>query len=244
MIEFSQVSKSFGGKRALDSVSFEVEEGKTSILLGTSGSGKSTILRLITGLIEADSGTITVRGKKLSRTNIEEFRKTFGYVIQEGGLFPHMTAKDNVSLMAKYYSWDENRIRQRMSELAKLMSLPEDLLGKFPSQLSGGQRQRVSLMRALMLDPELLLLDEPLGALDPITRHDLQDQLKEIFANLGKTVVIVTHDLAEADCLGHQTFLLNHGKIIQRGSLKSMASNPNEPFVKRFIEAQRPAITI
>ena len=244
MIEFDQVYKSFDGKPALEDISLRMEQGKTSVLLGTSGSGKSTILRLITGLIYPDQGKILIHGRPLSDDSIHEFRKTFGYVIQEGGLFPHMTAAENTSLMAKYYGWEKDRIEARMSELAQMVKLPLDLLKKYPAQLSGGQRQRVSLMRALMLDPELLLLDEPLGALDPITRYDLQDQLKNIFASLGKTVILVTHDLAEAGCLGHHTFLMNHGKIVQEGALETMAKNPKVPFVKRFIEAQRQPITV
>jgi osmoprotectant transport system ATP-binding protein len=162
-----------------------------------------------------------------------------GYVVQDGGLFPHLTALDNVRLMARHLAWPETRIGQRVRELAELVHLPEATLSRYPTQLSGGQKQRVALMRALLLDPELLFLDEPLGALDPMVRADLQVDLASIFARLGKTVVLVTHDLAEAAFFGHVLVLLQAGRIVQRGSLRDFMTQPADPFVTRFVRAQR-----
>jgi osmoprotectant transport system ATP-binding protein len=162
-----------------------------------------------------------------------------GYVIQEGGLFPHLTVRDNVTVMARYLRRDASWIDYRISELAQLARLPEEMMSRFPAELSGGQRQRVSLMRALMLDPDLLLLDEPLGALDPMIRYQLQQELKTIFAQLGKTVVMVTHDIAEAAFFGHTLVLMRDGRIVQTGPFKELAQSPAEPFVEEFITAQR-----
>ncbi|HEO64339.1 MAG TPA: ATP-binding cassette domain-containing protein, partial [Spirochaetes bacterium] len=199
MIEIKQVSKSFKGHHALQSINLKIEKESTVVLIGPSGCGKSTLLRLIIGLSEADTGMILFEGMKVERQDFLNIRLRMGYVIQEGGLFPHLNAYDNVTLMAKYLKWDNNRIEERIHKLANLVRLPHDKLSQFPIQLSGGQRQRVSLMRALMLDPDVLLLDEPLGALDPMIRVDLQKDLKAIFQSLGKTVVIVTHDIREAN---------------------------------------------
>jgi len=158
-----------------------------------------------------------------------------GYVIQEGGLFPHLTLRDNVTVMARYLRRNADWIEHRLGDLAQLVRLPLELMSRFPAEISGGQRQRVSLMRALMLDPELLLLDEPLGALDPMIRYEL----KSIFAKLGKTVVMVTHDIAEAAFFGHTLVLMREGHIVQTGPFKALARTPAEPFVTQFINAQR-----
>jgi osmoprotectant transport system ATP-binding protein len=166
-------------------------------------------------------------------------RQQMGYVIQEGGLFPHLTIRDNVSVMARYLRRDDDWIGHRLAELAELVRLPTELMSRFPAELSGGQRQRVSLMRALMLDPKLLLLDEPLGALDPMIRYELQRELKSIFAQLGKTVVMVTHDIAEAAFFGHTLVLMRDGRIVQSGPFRTLARSPAEPFVEQFITAQR-----
>jgi osmoprotectant transport system ATP-binding protein len=166
-------------------------------------------------------------------------RRRLGFVVQGGGLFPHLTAAGNAALMARYTRWEEPRIRARLDELAQLVRLPLELLSRFPAQLSGGQAQRVSLMRALMLDPDVLLLDEPLGALDPITRYELQDDLHAIFARLRKTVVLVTHDLAEAAFFGDRIALMREGRIVQLGTLRELSQAPADPFVTRFLQAQR-----
>jgi osmoprotectant transport system ATP-binding protein len=162
-----------------------------------------------------------------------------GYVIQDGGLFPHLNARENVSLLGTYLGYEKTQIEGRINELCELTKYPVDALDRYPTQISGGQRQRVSLMRALMLDPVILLLDEPLGALDPLIRFELQNDLREIFKILGKTVVMVTHDIGEAGFFGHKIVLLREGMIIQEGSIGDLVKNPSEAFVTEFIKAQR-----
>jgi osmoprotectant transport system ATP-binding protein len=196
-------------------------------------------LRLVIRLIEPDSGTLSFNGEPITPDKIDMLRRRIGYVIQEGGLFPHLTARGNVLLMARHLGKPENEMRTRLSELCALTRFPESLLGRYPVELSGGQRQRVSLMRALMLSPELLLLDEPLGALDPLVRAALQKDLKEIFARLQQTALLVTHDLAEAAYLGDNIVLMNEGRIVQQGSIVDLRERPANSFVTEFINAQR-----
>ncbi len=239
MLELIQVSKHYGDTAALALTNLRIPEGETLVLIGPSGCGKSTLLRLIAGLIQPDSGTITLEGMTLTPDNILTARQRMGYVIQDGGLFPHLNIRDNVTVMACYLRRESAWIDARLAELAQLVRLPSDLMHRYPSELSGGQRQRVSLMRALMLDPEVLLLDEPLGALDPMIRYELQRELRGIFARLGKTVVMVTHDIAEAAFFGHTLVLMRDGHIIQTGTFKSLARTPAEAFVEQFINAQR-----
>lgn len=239
MLLLSQVSKRYGDTQALAPTDLQVPTGETLVLIGPSGCGKSTLLRLIAGLIQPDSGTITLEGTVLTPENILQVRQRMGYVIQEGGLFPHLTVRDNVTVMARYLRRDPDWIDARLTELSQLVQLPLELMVRFPAELSGGQRQRVSLMRALMLDPDLLLLDEPLGSLDPMIRYQLQQELKAIFARLGKTVVMVTHDIAEAVFFGQTLVLMRDGYIVQTGSFKELAQSPVESFVEQFISAQR-----
>jgi osmoprotectant transport system ATP-binding protein len=239
MLILSSVSKRYGDTMALAPTDLQVPSGKTIVLIGPSGCGKSTLLRLIVGLIQPNSGTITLRGTTLTPANLLQMRQRMGYVIQEGGLFPHLTVRDNVTVMARYLQRDGDWIVRRLAELAQLVRLPLKLMSRLPAELSGGQCQRVSLMRALMLDPELLLLDEPLGSLDPMIRYELQQELKSIFAELGKTVVMVTHDIAEAAFFGHTLVLMREGRIVQTGPFKALARTPAEPFVTQFINAQR-----
>jgi osmoprotectant transport system ATP-binding protein len=239
MLLLSQVSKRYGDTQALGMTDLQVSTGEVLVLIGPSGCGKSTLLRLITGLIQPDSGTITLEGTVLTQTNILQTRQRMGYVIQEGGLFPHLTVRDNVTVMARYLRRDTEWIDVRVTELSQMVQLSPALMQRYPAELSGGQRQRVSLMRALMLDPELLLLDEPLGALDPMIRYQLQQELKTIFARLGKTVVMVTHDIAEAAFFGETLVLMRDGVIVQTGSFKELAQSPAEAFVEQFISAQR-----
>ncbi|WP_339910287.1 ATP-binding cassette domain-containing protein [Symmachiella dynata] len=239
MLNLSGVSKSYGKKQVLAPTDLHVESGKITVLIGPSGCGKSTLLRLMIGLIAPDAGRIEFEGNDLSQADIESLRHKMGYVIQDGGLFPHLTAAQNVGLLARHLNRKEETVRARMTELAELTHFPVEGLDRYPVQLSGGQRQRVSLMRALMLDPDLLLLDEPLGALDPLIRTDLQVELREIFAALKKTVVLVTHDIGEAGFFGDRIILMREGNIIQSGTLDELVNQPADPFVTRFINAQR-----
>jgi osmoprotectant transport system ATP-binding protein len=239
MLELSQVSKNYADVRALERCDLSVSSGKTTVLIGPSGCGKSTILRLVIGLQTPDEGSIHFAGKRVESDNLRALRQRMGYVIQDGGLFPHLTARDNVALMARYLGWSDARIETRIDELAELTHFPVDALDRFPIQLSGGQQQRVSLMRSLMLDPEVLLLDEPLGALDPMIRRNLQVDLREVFANLGKTVLMVTHDLGEAAFFADTVVLLREGRIVQQGTMQKLLREPADNFVRRFIQAQR-----
>jgi osmoprotectant transport system ATP-binding protein len=239
MLLLSDVSKSFDRVAAVRTFSLTVDVGRTTVLLGPSGCGKSTVLRLIIGLLPSDKGMIEFDGERVTPEAVLLMRRKMGYVIQEGGLFPHLTTYENVSLMASHLGWATSKIKSRVEELVELTQFPADGLPRFPGQLSGGQRQRVSLMRALMLDPKLLLMDEPLGALDPLIRVDLQAELKSIFSKLHKTGVMVTHDLAEAVYLGDTIVLMREGKIVQQGALDDLVKSPADPFVTRFIRAQR-----
>ena len=244
MIEIKGVSKAYGQTAALQSIDLTIPAGQTTVFIGQSGCGKSTILRLIIGLIQADSGSVCFEGIRVTPEVVISLRRKMGYVIQEGGLFPHLTAYDNVALMARYLGWSDERIKERLNELAELSHFPSEGLERFPVQLSGGQQQRVSLMRALMLDPDVLLLDEPLGSLDPMIRADLQVDLKRIFQTLGKTVVLVTHDIAEAGFFGDVITLLRDGRVLQKGTLEDFIQSPADAFVTRFINAQRSPLDV
>lgn len=240
MIQLESVTRTFGEVTAVDDLSVRFAAGETHVLLGSSGCGKSTILKLILGLLSPDSGVIRIDGQTLSTPTRSALLEKMGYVVQEGGLYPHLSARRNVTLAAESRGWAEERIRGRIEELRALVGFDEAILRLYPGEISGGQRQRVSLMRALMLDPPILLLDEPLGSLDPIVRADLQTQLREIFTPLGKTVVLVTHDIREAAVFGHTITLMTDGRIVQRGSFADLASRPASPFVTAFLNAQKP----
>lgn len=239
MITLTQISKRYENIVAVATTDLPVQAGETLVLIGPSGCGKSTLLRLIAGLIQPDTGSVIFEGMPLTPATILKARQRMGYVIQEGGLFPHLTVRDNVTVMARYLRRENDWIESRLAELAQLVRLPQELMARFPAELSGGQRQRVSLMRALMLDPDLLLLDEPLGALDPMIRYELQQELKSIFGQLGKTVVMVTHDIAEAVYFGQTLVLMRQGRVVQSGPFKALVQSPAEPFVEQFINAQR-----
>ena len=233
------VVKRYGAVEALKPTSLSLGAG-VNVLLGPSGSGKSTLLRLIVGLSRPSAGEVLLWGQSLTAQTLGPLRRRMGYVIQEGGLFPHLTADANVTLAARYFGWDSRRIENRVEELCALTHFPRDGMARFPGQLSGGQRQRVSLMRALMLGPELLLLDEPLGALDPMIRAELRADLRGIFRVLGQTVVLVTHDLAEAEFFADRVVLMRDGAMVQQGPLSDLVERPTDPFVTRFISAQSP----
>jgi osmoprotectant transport system ATP-binding protein len=229
MIALQHVCKRFDGRVALEDVSLAVEAGATHVLLGSTGSGKSTILKIILGLIRPDSGDVHV-----------EPRAPIGYVVQDGALYPHLTAARNVTLPARAAGWSADRQAARLDALATLVGLETPLLDLYPHQLSSGQRQRAGLLRALILDPPVLLLDEPLGALDPIARAELQQHLVAIIAELRKTVIIVTHDVREAFVFGATITLLSRGRVVQQGTFADLAHRPAEPFVAEFLRAQSP----
>ncbi len=239
MLELRDVTKSYNGKVILHSTSLLAEPGQTTVLIGPSGCGKSTLLRMMVGLVTPDSGSVWLGGTQMTRETALQLRRRLGYVIQDGGLFPHLNARDNVAIMAQFIGWDAARCHARVEELAGLVQLPTDLLSRFPSQMSGGQRQRVGIMRALMLDPAVLLLDEPMGALDPLVRAELQQDLRDIFKRLNKVVVLVTHDMGEAGYFGDRILLLGAGRVVQTGSLDDLIRSPADDFVRRFISAQR-----
>jgi osmoprotectant transport system ATP-binding protein len=242
MLELCRVSKRLGGAEVLRGIDLTAAAGVTTVLIGPSGCGKSTVLRLMLGLLAPDGGVVRVGGAEVGPRTVDAVRARTGYVIQDGGLFPHLSARDNVTLMARHRGWDAMRIQRRVDELVALTRFPGDALARFPVELSGGQRQRVSLMRALMLDPDVILLDEPMAALDPLVRADLQADLRAIFRALGKTVVLVTHDLTEAGRLGDTIVLMREGAVVQAGALTELVRNPRDEFVSHFINAQRSPI--
>jgi len=242
MFETRNLTRTFGETTALDSVSLELETGTTTAIIGPSGCGKSTLLNCFNGLIQPDSGEVCFAGQsltELSEKELVEARRRIGYVIQEGGLFAHLTARENAELVARLCGDDPDRRKSRITELADLVQLPEARLEDYPDQLSGGERQRVGIIRALMREPEALLLDEPMGALDPLTRADLRSDLAAIFEDLGTTVVLVTHDLAEAASLSDTIVVMRDGRVEQEAGYTTLRDNPANTFVAEFIEAQR-----
>jgi len=239
MFSLNNVSKSFGNLQVLKPTTVDFRTGESTVLIGPSGCGKSTLLRILVGLIDADAGTILFDGIPLTSQNIQQQRQRMGYVIQDGGLFPHLTARQNVELLATHLSWNQDKVKARIEELAELTRLPRVALDRYPSQISGGQRQRVGIMRALMLDPAVMLLDEPMGALDPMVRFDLQEDLRKIFRTLGKTSIMVTHDMGEAAFFGDRVLMLGEGEVVQEGRLEELIQNPINEYVARFINAQR-----
>jgi osmoprotectant transport system ATP-binding protein len=239
MLKLIGVSKKFGTTLAVLPTDLTVPDGKTIVLIGPSGCGKSTLLRLMIGLLRPDSGKVFLEETEITAGNSLKLRQRMGYVIQDGGLFPHLTARENVTLMARYLGWNGEKLQERLQELMILTQFPPAGLDRYPVQLSGGQRQRVGLMRALMLDPDVLLLDEPLGALDPMIRADLQGDLRRIFRSLRKTVVLVTHDLREAAFFADRIVLMNQGAVVQQGTIEDFTRSPATRFVTQFIRAQR-----
>jgi len=237
--ELTRVSKRFGAVQALRDLSLRVEAGCTLALIGPSGCGKSTLLRAMNGLSTPERGEVRFEGRALTAESAPGMRRRMGYVVQSGGLFPHLTAAANVTLLARHVGLAAARVESRLAELSELVRLPRAALERYPCQLSGGQCQRVGLMRALMLDPSVLLLDEPLGALDPMVRAELQVELRELFRGLARTVVMVTHDLAEARFLGRRIVLMRAGEVVQDGSYAELVERPALEFVSDFVRAQR-----
>ncbi len=240
MFEFRGVRKSFAGRPVLAPLDLTIAAGRTTVLLGPSGCGKSTLLRLMLGLLEPDAGTVLFAGQAITPQNSVALRRQMGYVVQDGGLFPHLTAAGNAALLARWMRRPAAWMAERLAALADLTRFPRDGLQRYPVQLSGGQRQRVGLMRALMLDPDVLLMDEPLAALDPLVRIDLQADLRRIFRLVRKTVVLVTHDLSEAAFFADEIVLLRDGRIAQRGKPSDLLTRPADDFVAQFVQAQRP----
>lgn len=237
MIVINDVSKRLSPGFELKRITLSVPQGTTTALIGSSGSGKTTILKLINGLLAPDQGSIIVDGQNVQQIEGASYRRKLGFMVQHGGLFPHLNIADNVLIVGRYLKMPGAALEERLDQLCHLVALPRGITQRFPNELSGGQRQRACLMRALMLDPSILLLDEPLGALDPIVRSDLQVELKELFARLNKTVVLVTHDLNEAGRLADQLVLMDKGCIVQTGSLQELIQAPASEYVERFVAA-------
>ncbi len=236
MIEFQQVSKAYGGAKVIDELSLTVAQGEFAVLIGASGSGKSTTLKMINRLIEHDSGRILIAGEQIRSFKPEELRRRMGYAIQSTGLFPHWTVEKNIATVPELLKWKPTRIRERVTELLELLGLEPALFrGRYPQQLSGGQQQRVGVARALAADPEVLLMDEPFGALDPITRASLQAELARIHRLSGKTIVLVTHDIDEALRLATRIVMLDHGRIVQAGTPAELLAHPANDRVAEFI---------
>lgn len=239
MIELRAVSHAYGDTPAVRELSLSVAAGRTLALIGPSGCGKSTVLKLAAGLLQPSAGSVHINGADLSRADLPQLRQRIGYVVQSGALFPHLTAAANVALAARHLGRAADWIGARLALLAELMRLPAGLMSHYPAMLSGGERQRVSMMRALFLDPDVLLLDEPLGALDPMVRAELQQELRACFTQLGKAVLLVTHDMAEAAFFSQQLALMRHGQLLQQGSCSQLLREPASDFVVSFVKAQR-----
>ena len=225
-LQLKAISIRLDARQVLADVNLAVATGECHVLVGSSGAGKSTLLKIILGLIEPDSGSVSISGAGI------------GYVPQEDRLFPHLTVRDNIQLMARLSGWSKRRRRARLDELRDVVQLDPALLKRYPRELSGGQRQRAAMLRATFLDPAVLLLDEPLGALDPIGRAAIQDELKHVFGTLNKAVLIVTHDLNEARFFGDRITLLDSGRVVQQGSYEDLEQRPVDDFVTQFIRAQ------
>jgi len=239
MIKIESVSKSFGGKPAVDNISFQANDKEILVLLGTSGCGKTTTLKMINRLIEADSGNIWIDGKNIRDQKVENLRMGIGFVMQNSGLFPHYTIKENIATVPKLLKWDKKKIEDRTHELLIKLNLSTDILSRFPNELSGGQQQRVGIARALIANSPILLMDEPFGALDNITKADIHSEFKSLEELKNKTIILVTHDVQEAFELGHRICLMDKGKIIQTGTPKEMLYHPENDFVKEFFAVNR-----
>jgi osmoprotectant transport system ATP-binding protein len=236
MIEFQHVHKAFGGVAAVTDLSLTIAQGEFTVLIGGSGSGKSTTLKMANRLVEHDSGRILFQGQEIRSFRPEDIRRRMGYAIQSIGLFPHWTVERNIAAVPTLLGWPAARIRDRVTELLELLDLaPATYRSRYPHQLSGGQQQRVGVARALAADPEVLLMDEPFGALDPVTRASLQKEMLRIHAASGKTIVLVTHDIDEALTLASRIVLLQHGRIVQAGSPIALLTQPANDFVTDFV---------
>ncbi len=240
MLRIQNLTKIYpGGKKAVDNLSLDIEEGSFVAFIGTSGSGKTTALRMINRMIEATSGKILIGDQDVRKMNPVELRRSIGYVIQQIGLMPHMTIKENIVLVPKLLKWSEEKKTQKAKELIKLVDLPESYLDQYPAQLSGGQQQRIGVIRALAAEQDIILMDEPFGALDPITRDTLQDLVKSLQKKLGKTFIFVTHDMDEAIKLADRICIMSEGKVVQYDTPDNILRHPANDFVKTFIGDHR-----
>lgn len=242
MIELKGISKKFGDTRAVNQVSFKVAEKETLVLLGTSGCGKTTTLKMINRLIEPDEGLIFINGENITGQDPDVLRKGIGYVMQNIGLFPHYTIAENIALVPRLLKWDKERIKNRTQELIQKLHLPESALAMYPHELSGGQQQRVGLARALVTDPSVLLMDEPFGALDNVTRTSIQKEFKALEELKRKTIVMVTHDVQEAFELADRICLMDKGEVVQIGTPKELLYQPVNDFARKFLAGQRLAL--
>jgi osmoprotectant transport system ATP-binding protein len=239
MIRVEKVSKQYSQNTAVDDVSFVLEKGERLALLGTSGSGKTTILKMLNRLIEPTEGQIFINEVDIRAQKITDLRRKIGYVIQEVGLFPHYTIEQNIAIVPNLLDWTKEQIKIRIHELMEMLRLPENILKRFPSELSGGQKQRIGIARALAANPEVLLMDEPFGALDPITRQEVREEFLKLDLLQEKTTLLVTHDIKEAAEMGHKIGLMHEGKIQQMGSLAELLFKPANTFVEHFFSSQR-----
>jgi osmoprotectant transport system ATP-binding protein len=237
-IFFQGVSKSYGKDAALHDVTIALMDGVTTAVVGPSGSGKSTLLQLINGLVRPSSGTVQVFGKPIDYDRLPQLRRQIGYAVQGTGLFPHLTVEWNITLLARLAGWNPSRIRTRAQELMERVGLPWTFATRYPHELSGGQQQRVGLCRAMMLQPPLFLLDEPFGALDPVTRNDIQQEFLRLQQSEPRTMVLVTHDLHEALRLAQRLIVLERGRIAQQGPGEEIVGAPADEFVRSFFQTQ------
>ncbi len=236
-IVFENVHKSYGEKAVLRGVSLSIPRNGVTAIIGPSGGGKSTLVQMINGLLRPDQGRVLIFSQPINYDNLIETRKRIGYAVQGVALFPHMTVEKNISLLAKLETWPEPKIDERVRELIALVNLPAAYLKKYPHELSGGEQQRVGLCRAMMLDPKIFLLDEPFGALDPITRNEIHAEFQRLQKLAARTVVLVTHDLREAFKLADHIVILNHGVIEQVGSGEDILDRPASEFVEQFVHS-------
>lgn len=240
MLSIKNLSKVYaGGKKAVDNMTIDIESGDFIAFIGTSGSGKTTALRMINRMIESTEGEITIDGKNIKNLNPVELRRSIGYVIQQIGLMPHMTVKENIVLVPKLLKWSQEKKDEKARELIRLIDLPEEYLDRYPSELSGGQQQRIGVVRALAAEQDIILMDEPFGALDPITRDTLQDLVKKLQQQLGKTFIFVTHDMDEAIKLADKICIMTNGQVVQYDTPDNILRSPENDFVKDFIGQNR-----
>ena len=237
IITFTNVSKRYGDTVVLSEIELEIPNGQTTVIVGQSGSGKTTLLRMVNGLIKPDSGRLEVFGDLVPEENIENFRRKIGYAVQGAGLFPHVSVKENIVLIARLEGWSSQDLDERFEILMRQMELPLDLSDRIPNELSGGQQQRVGLCRALMLKPKLLLLDEPFSAVDPLTRLELYEVVEKLNTNEAVSIVMVSHDLGEAKRLGDRMVVLQNGIILQNDLISNVIGNPATPYVERLVQS-------